>query len=133
MKKILLIVSLLSIALCAEFSMEEIEKMSSEIESKREKLKSNDFESMENPFVELKTEAVRAPVKPKQVVNFVLHAVMNGKAHINGDWRSVNDIVSGYTVKYIDKDGVVLGKNNIIKKLHIYKKRDNFINLKEGK
>ena len=56
---------------------------------------------------------------------------MNGKAYINESWKSIDETVMGYTLKFVGKKGVVLRSGNNIKKLFLHKKRDNLIMLEE--
>ena len=94
------------------------------------------LDKTKEPFVmrEVKedTTVYVAPVIKQEEAKLSLHAIMNGKAYINDSWKSVDDQVLGYTLKYIGKRGVVLKNGNQIKKLFLHEKRDNFIKIAEG-
>jgi hypothetical protein len=53
--------------------------------------------------------------KPKleviSVSSFDLSAIINSSAMINGSWYKVDDVVKGYTISEITKDGVILKKD----------------------
>jgi hypothetical protein len=134
MKKILFIIPLLAGLLYADLSVEQIENMIAKIHLKREGVKLEKLEETKEPFVRMKKEdnitTVVIPVE-EETVKLSLHAILNGKAYINEAWKSVDDIVMGYTLKYVGKRGVVLRNGNNIKKLFLHKERDNFITLEE--
>ncbi len=134
MKKILCIVTLLTGLLYADLSVKEIEKMISKIHLKREGVKLETLEATKEPFVRMKKEdnltTIAIPVE-EEVVKLSLHAILNGKAYINGAWKSVDDTIMGYTLKYVGNHGVVLRNGNNIKKLFLHQDRDDFITLEE--
>jgi len=136
MKKSIVIVSLLTVSLSADLSVEQMQGMVRKIHKQREGVKLETLDKTKEPFVRPKKEDnnVTTFVIPEKVeeVKLSLHAIMNGKAYINELWRGVDDTVMGYTVKHVGKRGVVLRNGNHIKKLFLHKKRDNFIKL-EGR
>ena len=135
MKNIVLIISLLTVSLYANLSVEQIEKMVHKIHEKRVGFDLDILESTKNPFVVLEEENnVTTFVIPKKVtedVKISLHAIMGEKAYINDGWKDINDTVLGYTLKYIGKRGVVLRNGNHIKKLFLHEDRDSFIKIEE--
>ena len=132
MKKILFIISLLTVFLYADLSVEQIEKMISQIHLKREGVKLETLEATKEPFIRVHEENnVTTFVAPVETVKLSLHAIMNGKAYINDSWKSVDDTVMGYRLKHVGKKGVVLRNGNNIKKLFLHQKRDSFIMLEE--
>ncbi len=134
MKKTLCIVSLLTVSLHADLSVEQIEKMVSMIHEKRVGVKLETLEATKEPFILVQEENnVTTFVVPEHVeeVKLSLHAIMNGKAFINESWNSVDDTIMGYTLKHVGKKGVVLRNGNNIKKLFLHQKRDSFITLEE--
>jgi len=134
MKKILFIISLLTVSLYADLSVEQIEKMISKIHLEREGVKLETLETTKEPFIQVQEENnVTIFVIPvaAETVKLSLHAIMNGKAYINDSWKSVDDDVMGYTLKHVGKRGVVLRNGNNVKKLFLHQKRDNFITLEE--
>jgi len=137
MKKLLLIPGLLVLSLNAELSVKQIENMVVKIHEKRKGVDLKTLDKTKEPFVlrEVKndTTVYVAPVITQQKeAKLSLHAIMNGKAYINDSWKSIDDKILGYTLKYIGKRGVVLTNGNQIKKLFLHEKRDNFIKIAEG-
>ncbi len=134
MKKILFIISLLTVSLYADLSVKQIQEMVSMIHEKREGVKLETLEETKEPFVRLKAEnnitAFVVPVEAQEA-KLALHAIVNGKAYINESWKGVDDTIMGYTLKHVGKRGVVLRNGNNVKKLFLHKKRDNFIKLEE--
>ena len=132
MKKILFIIPLLAGLLYADLSVEQIEKMISQIHLKREGVKLEKLEATKEPFIKVYEENnVTTFVAPVETVKLSLHAIMNGKAYINESWNSIDDTIMGYTLKHVGKRGVVLRNGNNIKKLFLHQKRDSFITLEE--
>ncbi len=134
MKKILFIISFLTVSIYADLSMIQIEKMIAQIHEKREGVKLETLEKTKEPFTRVKEENnITTYVIPEkeETVKLSLHAIMNGKAYINNTWKSVGDTMMGYTLKYVGKRGVVLRNGNNIKKLFLHQQRNNFIKLEE--
>jgi cephalosporin-C deacetylase-like acetyl esterase len=134
MEKILIIISLLCVSLYADLSVKQIENMISKIHLKREGVKLETLEATKEPFVRLKEEnnvsKIVIPEK-REEAELTLHAIVNGKAYINDTWKAIDDTIMGYTLKYVGKRGVVLRKDNTIKKLFLHQERDDFITLEE--
>jgi len=134
MKKILFIISSLTVLLYADLSVKQIQEMVSKIHEKREGIKLETLDTTKEPFVRVEEEnnttTLVTPVEAK-TVKLSLHAIMNGKAYINEAWKGVDDTIMGYKLKYVGKRGVVLRNGNIVKKLFLHQKRDNFIKLEE--
>ena len=140
MKKSLLIVSLFTVMVHADLSIEQIQKMITKIHQKREGVDLKTLEKTKEPFVQLQLKlheknnviTSSVPIRTKaEEPKLALHAIMNGKAYINDSWKSVEDVVMGYTLKYVGKKGVVLRNGISIKKLFLHKKRDNLILFEE--
>jgi len=135
MKNTIFIVLVFTASLYADLSVQQIEKMISKIHEKRPGANLEVLDATKEPFVRLKKEegeVVFVVPEKSEEVKISLHAIMNGKAYINDSWRSIDDMVMGYTLKYVGKRGVVLRNGNHIKKLFLHKKRDNFITI-EGR
>ena len=130
MKKIIILISLLPSIMYADLSVEQIRDMVTKIHEKREGIKLETLEKTKEPFVRLQEEnnvtTFIIPVKADEA-KLSLHAILNGKAYINSEWKRVDETIGGYTVKYIGTKGVVLRNKNQIKKLLLHKKRENFI------
>ena len=133
MKKLFLLSLTLTMTLYADLSVKQIEEMVVKIHQKREGVNMATLETTKDPFRRLSKENnVTNEITPEIVEKKMLpHAIVNGKAYINDSWKSIDDTVMGYTVKFIGKSGVVLRNGNLIKKLYLKKKRDSFITLEE--
>ena len=133
MKKLFLLLLPLTVLLNADLSVKQIEDMVVKIHEKREGVELATLEETKDPFVRLQEEDnVTTVILPERVgEKMVLHSIVNGKAYINDSWKSINDVIMGYTLKYVGKKGVVLRNGNHIKKLFLQKKRDNFITIEE--
>jgi len=136
MKKLLLIPGLLLLSLNADISVEQIQNMIVKIHEKRKGADLTILDNTKEPFVvkelEDNTTVYVAPVMMQEEAKLSLHAIMNGKAFINDSWKSIDDKILGYTLKYVGKRGVVLKNGNQIKKLFLHEKRDSFITIAEG-
>ena len=133
MKKLFLLLLPLTVSLNADLSVKQIEDMVVKIHEKRVGVDLATLETTKDPFIRLQEEDnVTTIIVPEKVgEKMVLHSIVNGKAYINDSWKSVNDVIMGYTLKYVGKRGVVLRNGNHIKKLFLQKKRDNFITIEE--
>jgi hypothetical protein len=136
MKKLLLIPGLFLLSLNADVSVEQIENMIVKIHEKRVGADLTILDTTKEPFVvrerEDNTTVYVAPTVMQEEAKLSLHAIMNGKAFINDSWKSIDDKILGYTLKYVGKRGVVLKNGNQIKKLFLHEKRDSFIQIAEG-
>ncbi len=138
MKKIILLVILLSILGYADLSVEQIQSMINKIHQKREGVDLSTLATTKEPFVRLQKENnvstfVIPNIKEEVDVKLSLHAIVNGKAYINDSWIKVDESILGYELKAIGKIGVVLRNENHIKKLYLRKNKDNFIKIEEKK
>jgi len=133
MKKLFLLLLPLTVLLNADLSVKQIEEMVVKIHEKRVGADLATLEGTKDPFIRLQEENnVTTVIVPEKVgEKLLLHSIVNGKAYINDSWKSVNDVIMGYTLKYVGKRGVVLRNGNHIKKLFLQKKRDNFITIEE--
>jgi hypothetical protein len=136
MKKLLLsIVPLYVTAVYADLSVQQIENMIQKIHLKREGISLDTLEQTKEPFVRIKKEdnvtVMEIPEVTEEDVKLSLHAIMADKAYINDGWKKVDDVILGYTIKYIGKKGVVLRNGNTIKKLFLGKPKDDIIILEE--
>jgi len=133
MKKLFILLSLVVSVSYADLSVNQIRDMVTKIHQKREGIKLETLDNTMEPFVRLQEESnvttFIIPQKEKET-KLVLHAILNGKAYINDEWKKMDDVVGGYTLKYIGKRGVVLRNENQIKKLFLHKEGDNFITIK---
>jgi len=134
MKKLSILLSLVVSVSYADLSVNQIREMVTKIHQKREGIKLETLENTKEPFIHLQkdsnTSILMIPQKMGET-KLVLHAILNGKAYINNEWKKVDDVVGGYTLKYIGKRGVVLRNENQIKKLFLHKEDDNFITIQE--
>ena len=136
MKKTLLLLGSLTVFLSADLSVEQIQSMVNKIHQKREGINLDTLASTKEPFIRVQesntTTVFVIPTKTKtKEAKLILHSIINNKAFINDQWKSVGDSIFGYTLKHIGNRGVVLRNDNHIKKLFLRKKRENFITLEE--
>jgi len=135
MKKLLIILISFSSFSYSDLSVNQIREMVTKIHQKREGIKLEKLEMTKEPFVRLQEEnnvtTFVLPVKAEET-KLALHAILNGQAYINDKWKSVDDVIGGYALKYIGKKGVVLRNENQIKKLFLHQGRKNFITI-EGR
>ena len=135
MKKLFILLSLVISVSYADLSVNQIRDMVTKIHQKREGIKLETLENTKEPFVRLQEDnnvTIFAIPQKEEETKLVLHAILNGKAYINDEWKKMDDVVGGYTLKYIGKRGVVLRNENQIKKLFLHKEGDNFITI-EGR
>jgi len=136
MKKIFLLLMILTLFIHADLSVKQIQEMVSHIHKKRVGVQLETLADTKEPFVRLQEENnvstfVIPTTKTIEEAKLVLHAVVNGKAYINNSWLKINENILGYTLKYIGNKGVVLRNENHIKKLFLRKNKNSFIKLEE--
>jgi hypothetical protein len=132
MKKIGLFFGI-TVMLCADFSVKQIEDMVMKIHEKRQGVKLETLEMTKDPFIRLKQEnnvTTIATFEQKEE-KLSLHAILNGKAFINDMWLSPNEMILGYTLKYVGQKGVVLRNGNQIKKLLLHENNNTLIQVEE--
>ncbi len=133
MKKILLTM-LFVCTVYADLSVDQIRDMVTKIHQKREGISLETLKNTKEPFVRLQEEdnitKFVIPIQAEET-KLSLHGILNQKAYINDNWKSIGDVVGGYTLKYIGRKGVVLRNENQIKKLFLHKKREDFIIIEE--
>ncbi len=141
MRKILFGLSLiLVVSFAGNSSTREIDRMIIDIQKPRQSLDISELEQVKNPFVVAKIdteiEEVIVSELKKPVPNFSLSAIINNKAHINGDWYGKGGIILGYTLVHVGAKGVVLTFEKSIVKLFLPErthKSEGIIKIEEGK
>jgi len=130
MKKLLLLLLLLTSFIFADLSVNQIRDRVMKIHKKREGINLNKLDTTQEPFIkvqeDINTTKLILPKKSEET-KLILHAILNNRAYINDRWNSVDDNIGGYILKYIGKKGVVLRNENQIKKLFLNEKKENFI------
>jgi len=130
MKKLFMLFTLVTSVIYADLSVNQIRDMVKKIHKKREGIQLETLQTTKEPFVRLEEEnnvtTFVIPVKTEEI-SLNLHAILNEKAYINDNWKSIDDAIGGYRLKYIGKKGVVLRNGNQIKKLFLHEERENFI------
>jgi len=133
MKKLSILLSLVVSVSYADLSVNQIRDMVTKIHQKREGIKLETLNNTKEPFIHVKEDnnvsTLIIPQKSEET-KMVLHAILNEKAYINDEWKKMDDVLGGYTLKYIGKRGVVLRNENQIKKLFLHKENDDFITIK---
>jgi len=138
MKKSILLIISAAIALNANLSVKQIENMVLKIHQKRPGADISMLDKTFEPFAvkvvldDNKTQVSSVSPVHKVEAKIQLHAIVGKKAFLNDKWLEVNDTISGYTLKYIGKRGVVLQSGNNIKKLIFHDKKNSIIKL-EGR
>ena len=133
MKKLSILLSLVVSVSYADLSVNQIRDMVTKIHQKREGIKLETLNNTKEPFIRVKEDNnVSTLIMPQksEETKMVLHAILNEKAYINDEWKKMDDVLGGYTLKYIGKRGVVLRNENQIKKLFLHKENDDFITIK---
>ncbi len=139
MKKITIIS--LAVAMLLASEVDEIDKIVQKINSKREgTLPKKELKSVVSPMVKIVMEnnetikdsngtIIKAKAKDD---NFVLAAILNNSAFINGNWYKVGDMVGKYKLIEIMDDSVLL-KNGNKTKLILFKENNNKIKITIGR
>jgi len=139
MKKITIISLAAAMLLASE--VDEIDKIVQKINSKREgTLPKKELKSVVSPMVKIVVEnnetikdsngtIIKAKAKDD---NFVLAAILNNSAFINGNWYKVGDMVGKYKLIEIMDDSVLL-KNGNKTKLILFKENNNKIKITIGR
>lgn len=128
MKKILIFIFLWSTLMYADLSTGQIRNMVKKIHEKRSGISLATLESTKEPFIKIvKKRKGNVLLEAEKEVVLYLHAILNGKAFINGKWMGVDESIAGYVLQYVGAKGVVLRNKNKIKKLLLHKERKNFI------
>lgn len=118
---------------------QEIDKMIDDIKKPRKSLDMRELGRVKDPFVLEKvhtsTPEAIIPVFKKPTPKFSLSAIVNDKAHINGDWHEEGGMIMGYELAHVGTRGVVLTIKKDIVKLFLPErthKSDGTIKIKEG-
>ncbi len=118
---------------------QEIDKMINDIRKPRKSLDMGELERVKDPFVvekvHISTPEAIIPVFKKPTPKFSLSAIVNKKAHINGDWHEEGEMIMGYELAYVGTRGVVLTIKKDIVKLFLpdrTHKSERIIKIKEG-
>ncbi len=128
------LIILLTLLLSNNILASELDWVNEQIEAIKPPRKGVVVSGVENPFVFLKknmpkdkdgkktdTSTPKTGIagssieKPKKEVitaaSFDLSTIINSSAMINGNWCKVDDVVKGYKISEISKDGVILKKD----------------------
>jgi 2-phospho-L-lactate transferase/gluconeogenesis factor (CofD/UPF0052 family) len=102
-------------SLSAELSVENIEKMVEEIRAQRTSKMIREI-NITSPFVAVQqeqnaTQKVLAPAAEKREP-FLLGAIVNDRAFINGNWHREGDEIDGFVLKAIEPDHVTLSQED---------------------
>jgi hypothetical protein len=101
--------------LLADMSIKNIEKMVQDIRAKRVSKVNNNAPAI-SPFIVVKrddNQTVMVKVSEKVIrTNFVLGAIVNSTAFIDGVWRGIGDEIGDFHLDSIENDHVVLKRKN---------------------
>jgi len=133
--KICTLIALSSTSLFSgSLSSDEIVRMVNEIKKERTGVSLATLEATGKPFilkVPKKKEKVNG-VATKVEADYVLKAILNKAAFIDGKWYKQGDKLGSYKVGHVSTTSVVLKSSNGNKKLSLKKKKKNFIKLNRG-
>lgn len=140
MKKIFICFVIITTVVFSTAATQEIDKMINDIKKPRQSLDMKELEQVKDPFIvaEMDTgasEIIIAKLK-KPVPKFSLSAIINNKAHINGDWYEKGGTVLGYSLAHVGIRGVVLTFEKKIVKVFLPEKihkNDEIIKIEGGK
>ena len=139
MKKVFISFGIMMTVAFSSVATQEIDKMINDIRKPRKSLNIGVLERVKDPFVvekvHISTPEAIIPVFKKPTPQFSLSAIVNNKAHINGDWLEEGGMVKGYKLAYVGTRGVVLTIKKDIVKLFLperTRKSDETIKIKEG-
>ena len=137
--KIYILLALSTTSLFAgSLSSAEIVKMVAEIKKERKGVSLATLEGTGKPFIiKVPKKKEEEKVKVNGVVTkveavYILKAILNKAAFIDGKWYKEGDKLGSYKVGYVSSDSVVLKSSNGNKKLSLKKKKKNFIKLNRG-
>ena len=104
------------------------------IKEEREGVSKEKLETTKEPFAIIKQqEEIKVMVIPDIVkeskATFTVNALMEEKAFINGNWHVEGDVIQGYTLGYVGTKGVVLRKDNEVKKVFLQKRSKSTLNI----
>ena len=113
--KIILALLIGSTQLWAELSIRNIEKMVNDIRAKRKSNLGKDIKPT-SPFIVVKNDENRSVmVKLSEKIlktNFILGAIVNDRAFIDGAWKKVGEAVGDFRLDAIEDSHVVLKRKN---------------------
>jgi hypothetical protein len=137
MKKFLIAFALFAYPLFAELTVSQIEEMVKRIQSKRVSEYEIDFLKIPSPLdgiskVVDKNVTKTVLLESTKDINFVLNAIVNDNAYINGKWYKKGDVIQGFTLREIFDDHVILKKDRKTVKVYLVKKKDLKIKLTTG-
>ena len=134
MKKIIIIIGIITSYAFAEITLKEIDAMIDKIKKPRDGILLEALSQTPDPFKKLikDTNSTQSIIKKKQQ-DFSLNAIMNKKAFVNGKWYSKDQVISDYKIVFIGSKGVVLSRERDIIKLFLQKNKHNVIKTKGDK
>lgn len=119
---------ILSYPLLAELTVSQIEEMVKRIQSKRVSEYEIDFLKIPSPLDGIKKIVDKNITKTvllerTQDINFVLNAIVNNHAYINGKWYKKGESIQGFVLREIFPDHVTLKKDRKHVKVYLVKKK----------
>ena len=139
MKKIALLCMVAGVAVWAESLpadserlalIKEYRMMFSKIGQKRVGATPEEIEAVRPPFIRLTKEEAKKTVVKKDGTKvavksgYVLQAIMNDRAKINGKWYKLGDKIDDFTLATIQSSGVFLQNSDYKKRLTLRKKNE---------
>ncbi|MBL0687330.1 MAG: hypothetical protein JJV94_05850 [Sulfurospirillum sp.] len=96
-----------------------------QISKKRIGVSNSEIDKIVNPFVmtyDIKISQDENSSKEIKKPTYILNAILNNKAKINGQWYRLNSKIDNFELISIQSDSVVIKKEHFRKKLFIRKK-----------
>jgi hypothetical protein len=132
MKKLLLLLILLTGSLFASASTDWVDKQVQAIKPPRVGVSHAAINSVKNPFIFVYKESSASTTvsstssaQTSKVTPMQLSAIVNNSALISGTWYQVNDKVRGYTLAKIESDSVLLTLDKTRKMLFVTNENPN--------
>ncbi len=99
----------------AEITINDIDKLVSDIKQERIGLMKKEIETAKDPFIYLNgkySKVLSGNRAKKRHYRFVLSAIINDRVKINRKWYGLNSKINGFTVRKVGRNYVLLTRNN---------------------
>jgi len=130
------IVPLLALPLLADLSIGQMEMMVEKIKEKRVNILTRADINLTSPFVSMQRQGnngamvIAASPKSNKPVRFLMGAIVNDRAFLNGQWIKIGGKIEGFELVEIRDGAALLRKENREVKIFL-KKRKSIIQVEE--
>ena len=124
-----------AVTLSAEITINDIDKLVNDIKQERVGLTKREIMTAKDPFIYYKKGKLGRVLQFHQNSRRVKHyrfyitAIINDRAKINGRWYKVGNKVQGFRITNIDRNYIILSKNNSRMKVFMTRKNHKKIKL----